>query len=236
MLVIKLLIFLAFIDMSTASLDIKKLAANGNSNAMYALGNKLCNSPSDWEQCKLGIPYLWTAHIKNHPNALGQLIHHSINYFKELNPAQRKKLYSLIQWMSPPQKTEFAQKLLLMEPEKAKNLIVEAAHNSDLSAQWIYVKFSLTHKDWPLNKQLIIVFLNNLKSYDNLSRLLLAEMYAEGFLVEKNSTQFRSLASSVWRKLLDKPEERGELTRKAKYFIKRGQQKYVRTRKINGPK
>ena len=236
MLINQLFFLSIFISTLTAVVDLKKLAAQGNTNAMYALGNELCNSSLNWEQCKIGIPYLWSAHIKNHPNALGQFIHFSINHFENLNLIQRKKIYTLSKVMSSSQKTKLAQKLSNIEPSRAQQLMLEVAKNNYLSAQWNYIELSLTNANWPLNKQLIIDFLNNLQVHDDLSRLLLAHMYAQGFLVDKNPTQFRSLASPVWRKLLNQPEQRIELTKKAKYLIQRGHQKYKLNRKINEPK
>ena len=236
MLINQLFFLSIFISTSTAVVDLKKLATQGNTNAMYALGNELCNSSINWEQCKIGIPYLWSAHIKNHPSALGQFIHFSIKHFEKLSLIQRKKIYTLKEVMSSSQKTKLAQKLSDTEPLRSQQLMLEAAKNNYLSAQWNYIELSLTNPNWLLNKQLIIDFLNNLQIQDNLSRLLLAHMYAQGFLVDKNPSQFRSLASTVWRKLLDEPEQRMELTKKAKYLIQRGYQKYKLNRNINEPK
>ena len=56
------------------------------------------------------------------------------------------------------------------------------------------------------------------------------------FLVEKNPKLFRSLGSTVWRKLSNEPENLRKMIHKAKTMVKLGRQKYELNRKINGSK
>ena len=121
-------------------------------------------------------------------------------------------------------------------PKKAQSIFLEAANQNHLTAQLGYVKYSFTQESWKFNTKLIIKFLHQLQNHDDLSRLMLAELYAQGFLVKKSAKKFRSLASSVWRKQLNQPEELKRLVHKAKSMIQHGRQKYELNRKVNGSK
>lgn len=233
----KYILFLPFlVHFSIFAINILEEADQGNINAMYAIGNKLCQPTRNSEKCKNGLKYLWLAHLNNHPNAINQFIYYSLKNFKYLSTDEQQRLYKLKNFMSASQKITIAKLLITSHPTKAKTIYLELTKQNNHIAQWDYIQFSFIEKYWELNGELVVKFLNNLQKNDELSRLILAELYAQGFLVEKNPKLFRSLGSTVWRKLSNEPENLRKMIHKAKTMVKLGRQKYELNRKINGSK
>ena len=230
------LVSIFFVHFATFGLDVLGQANQGNANAMYSIGNQLCALPVDWTKCKTGMQYLWSAHLKHHPNALNQYIYYGFRHFEELTADEQHKIYNLKDMMSVTQKIQMAEASATVYPKKAQTIFLEAANQNHIGAQLSYIKYSFTRENWEFNTKLIIKFLHSLQNHDDLSRLMLAELYAQGFLVKKNARRFRSLASSVWRKLLNQPEELERLVQKTKSIVHHGRQKYELNRKVNGSK
>ena len=96
---------------------------------------------------------------------------------------EQQRLYKLKKnIMSTSQKITIAKLLVTSQPTKAKTIYLELTKQNNHIAQWDFISFSFIEKDWELNGELVVKFLNNLQKNNELSRLILAELYAQGFL------------------------------------------------------